>query len=170
MRMGTLGTHWLPTCATLRSAFIGQLTALNHATRMALHRAGYSTTLEPQLLDPKPKTSTTRETGNACPRVHRRKVQHLFVYVSEWLPHCFVDAVVNCPSALSFAPRGQPRRGTAAAGKFQERTQSTKARTSDLYFTYPARVGSFAARLCPLKMEVWRTFGYFSAEVEVAAW
>ena len=108
-QVDTLRTHWLSTCPTSRSAFTRRHTSLNHAIRAALHRAGYSTTLEPQLLDPTP------ETGNAGLRAD------LLVFGNEGLPDCFLDVALTCLTAPSFASRAQPRRGTAAARKFQEK-------------------------------------------------
>lgn len=92
MQMDTLGTHRLVTFPTSRSAFIRRHTSLNHTFRAPVHRPGYSTTLEPQLLDP---ISETGETGNVGPR------SDFLVSRTKRLPKRFVDVAVTCPTAPS---------------------------------------------------------------------
>ena len=96
--------------------------------------------MEPLLLDP------TSETGNAGLRTD------LLVFGNEGLPYCFLDMVFTC-TAPSFASRAQPRRGTAAARKFQEKVYKYE---QAVY----SQLGSAGLRpdFVPL---VWKTYGFF---------
>ena len=138
-QVDTIGTHWLSTCPTSRAAFTRRHTALNHTVRAAFHRAGYSTTLEPQLFDPTP------ETGNVG------LWADLLVFATEGLPDCFVDVAVTCPTAPSYSTRAQSRRGTAAARKFQEKMHKYERAVH----RQPGSLG-LRPEFVPL---VWETFG-----------
>lgn len=110
MQTDALGTHWVSTFSTFRSALTRWHASRNRTTQVALHRAGYSTTVEPRLLDP------ILDTGNAGLRPD--------ISVSKgrpyWRPCALVCMPVTRPRAPPFASRAQSRHWTAAVGKYHE--------------------------------------------------
>ena len=119
MVVDTLGSHWLSTCPSSRAAFTRRHTAVNHAICTALLGTGYTSTLEPSLLDPNPQG------GNPGLRADQ------LVYGLEGQPEAFVDVAITCPTAPTLLAGTQFRRGKAARTKFQQkyRKYATAVRT-----------------------------------------
>ena len=102
-QVDTIGTHWLSTCPTFPAAFTRRHTALYQTVRTAFHKAGYFTTLEPQLFDP------TLETGSVGLRAD------LLVFGTEGPPDCPTGVAVTCTIAPSYSTTTHSCCGTAAA-------------------------------------------------------
>ena len=119
MVVDTLGSHQLSTCPSSRAAFTRRHTAVNHAIRTALLGAGYTSTLEPSLLDPNPQD------GNLGLRADQ------LVYGLEGQLETFVDVAITCPTAPTLFAGTQFRRGKAAQTRLQQkyRKYATAVRT-----------------------------------------
>ena len=140
----TLGSHWLSTCPASRAAFTRRHTAVNHSIRAALHEAGYTTTLEPLLMDPDPHQD------------HPGLRADLLVFGIDGQPDTYVDVAITCPTAPSFLEGTQARRGKAAHMKFQQKHRKYASTVR----AQPGGVG-LQPHFLPL---VWETFGFTHAK------
>ncbi|MEO1573318.1 MAG: hypothetical protein AAFU51_18980, partial [Bacteroidota bacterium] len=83
-------------------------TAVNHSIRAALYEAGYTTTLDPLLMDLDPY------------QYHPGLRVDLLVSEIDGQPDTYVDVAITCPTAPTFFEGTQTRRGEAAHVKFQQ--------------------------------------------------
>lgn len=128
-------------CPSSRAAFTWRRIAINHSTRPALHRASYSTILEPLLIEPNPSQSKP----GLC--------ADLLVCGIDGHSDIYVDVAITCPSAPTYIESFQVRRGKAVHTNSSRNTGSMQRR----FEGQPGPQG-----LLPSFIQlVWETFGFF---------